>query len=131
MLLLHGYEDAALIDLGADRVYLYQGPPTTGLTLGDAWAIGTGTMAAAGDTDGDGEDELFLGATSYVRRYAFPIPSGTLSDDVGAVYYGAPTTELSGLSAGIDFSDDGYGDLLFSYSGTGTDYIRLLEGGVE
>lgn len=126
-----GYEDAAFVDYGTKHVYIFLGPPTTGLTTSDAWASATGTMVTAGDTDGDGSEELFVGATSTIRRYAFPIPSGALSDDVAAISYGASTNELISPNAGIDFSADGYGDLIFAYSGSGTDYVRMFEGGVE
>ncbi len=80
-------------------------------------------VAFGGDVDGDGDDELLISstgaATSSGRIYVVagsPSGNGALSSSTYYSYFytGAATGDQlgTGLAAGLDTDDDGYGDLL-------------------
>lgn len=113
--------DAGGVDAG--RAYLYLGGPVpddtpdvvmTGFEAGSQFGLGAG---AAGDVDGDGFDDLLVGAPSSDagganagRAYLFrgrAIPDGIAE----AVFTGQPGDELGTFVTGGDMNGDGFADV--------------------
>ncbi|MES2638204.1 MAG: integrin alpha [Myxococcota bacterium] len=109
--LVHGSASPASVPLAASAAVF-----STPYTSGDAgWSV-----AGAGDTDGDGHDDLLVGDTGYWSRDegAAWLVSGAAA--VGALTLGTGDTSLTGehvgdgagsVSGGEDFNGDGYPDL--------------------
>jgi hypothetical protein len=134
-------------DSGA--IYVVSGPVTASASLGDARAMFTGegknseagrSADGAGDVDGDGLDDLLVGAprgtytsaTEVGRAYLVLGPadtSGTLGDVAHAVIAGTTSAEELGYGvAGIgDVDGDGYADFALgapnASSGKGRVYL--------
>ncbi len=107
-----GYDDAGIVT-ASSGFYLFQGPPSLGLTTAGAFASGFGgeNGCLGADTDGDGQNELFAqGAGGFVSRYASPIGSGALTT-TEATIEGVPYVMRTG-----EITGDDYDDLLFGGS---------------
>ncbi len=118
-----GYTDVLIGDRAASsyygRTYLLLGPLTTATTLGDAATVIQGTLpvqqvggevAAAGDVDGDGFDDVLVGtATADVGGTLWygPLPAGTV--DVGDADALFPHAVLGVAGVG-DTDADGFDD---------------------
>ena len=137
--------DAPAREMGA--VYVVYGPITEDLNLYDMDTIFTGPrsedflgagLAAVPDLDGDGDDELLIGAPGKQPGYALPTNGGAwLVTDMDGGLAGAvaftPASEDSALGAALaagDLSGDGVAELIVaaSYdedypSGTGIVYL--------
>jgi len=126
------------------RVAVVAGPVTGTVDLALATATLTGetdkdsagvTLAWAGDDDGDGLDDLFVGAPSYSeidlsagRSYLVRGPvSGARGLADAAASFDGPTESQSGsaLVAGVDLDGDDHGDLL-----VGAQYADVSEGAI-
>jgi len=121
-------------DAGAGAAYLLYGPVfgTIPLALADARLLGESAgdnagvrVAGAGDVDGDGLDDLLIGAINRDVGFAdagavylvYDAPLGTLSlSSAGAVLTGEGTDDGASkwLAGPIDANGDGYFDLLIS-----------------
>jgi hypothetical protein len=127
-------------------VNLVAGFPTyKGFTVTSSQTAGLGYwVAAGGDINGDGFQDLLAGAPSYnagdglvavIYGSAFPtsLTLQSLSSS-GAIYYGSGgSTENAGIStaAAGDINKDGYGDFLigsYNYNG-GAGRVHLVYGG--
>jgi hypothetical protein len=156
-----GYEDIAVSAYNADpngassgAVYLVGGGATGLATLSSANAIIEGAVAGdlmgfaldgPGDVDGDGNNDLFLGAygddaggsqAGGAFLYYGPI-SGTLGkSDADVIFVGENTLEYAGYAAAGagDVSGDGFPDLLVgaylaNTVGVDAGIAYLIEGG--
>ncbi len=143
-----GANDDAGEDAGAAFLVLGGGTPESGSIAslsveftGEARGEMAGrTVAAAGDVDGDGFDDVLVGSDRYpgfgvvylLRGEAAPI-SRSLGD-ADAAYSGAAEEQLPGTDAGVgDVNGDGYADLLFgrpvdSAAGSSTGAVFLVLG---
>ncbi len=140
-----GYDDVAIGAYGEERVYIHYGSAsgvgaTPGRTLtGDQPGAQFGiSVAAAGDVDGDGYDDLLIGADSYDageadegRAYLYlgsaaglsATPSWSGESDQAAAYYGHALTGLG------DINSDGYDDIVvgaYRYDNGHVDEGRLF-----
>ncbi len=130
-----GYDDVGVGAPGGDiphdgsgAMYVYYGAAAGVSTRPDATLYGTGysdqfgwAIAAAGDTDGDGFDDVIVGApyatgASYANGAAYVIPgsaAGLVSGDADKVYSGTTPYELYGWEvAGLgDINGDGLADV--------------------
>ncbi|CAN5198326.1 integrin alpha [soil metagenome] len=78
------------VDSGSGKVFLYYGSPS-GLATSPGWTavsgqVGSlfgGSVASAGDVDGDGYDEVIVGASAY--------GSGQSTEGKAFLYYGSPS----------------------------------------
>ena len=136
--------------LDEGRVYVFNGPISGALTLADADAVIVGpvaddalgaSLAPAGDLDGDGFDDIVVGAPRTValgntngpgRVFVFHGPlKGTISaSSAAAVLVGELDNDDFGISVAVgDVSGDGVTDLvvgadqLFRNDGTGKAYV--------
>lgn len=142
-----GFEDLAVGALndagGYGRVYVYTGSPIGVVTAPafelDGEATGTqfgSTLAGVGDLNGDGYDDLAVGAYAYNtntgRVYLYFGSATGFSSTADTVLEGTISGGFFGLAiAGIgDISGDGYNDLAIgAYGvGTGTGAVFLYEG---
>lgn len=112
---------------GAGRVYVFAGPlASSSLTTADAAStidgdpqpapVYTGWSLAAGDFDGDGVDELAVGACGYDqwagRSYLYDLAPGEQSSaDATAAFSGGGLSGCS-MANGGDFDGDGIDDLV-------------------
>jgi len=126
-----GYDDLAVGAAGDNAVYVFNGPLTGDLDLGDADANLSGPttlfVTLGGDVNSDGNDDLIAGTYDYNndtgRVYFFTGPlSGTQSLSSAAGTWTGPST------GDYATSDDGHG---LSYAGdvTGDGYDDVLVGG--
>ena len=129
-----------------DRAYLILGHPTpTGINLANADVVFTGeigsnstgfSVAGAGDVNGDGQDDLLIGAPGYNfdegRAYvAFgnngPFPTNINLGSADRLYFGTFGQNLGWSVAGAgDVNGDGFADMLISFvNSTGGAYLVL------
>jgi hypothetical protein len=108
-----GYDDLGVTAAG--NLYVFDGPPTSGLTTASAYANLTGGgSCVTPDTDGDGTPELFVGPNSgytshsYIYKYTTPLAAGVFGTSEASFY----TSTRDSMAVG-DFTDDGYEDLAF------------------
>ncbi|MDP6933146.1 MAG: putative metal-binding motif-containing protein, partial [Myxococcota bacterium] len=149
-----GYADLVVGAAGASSssptshgsVVVLYGPAISGTQgLNDAGSVVRGTssntyfgasLGAPGDVDGDGYDDLLVGARYYsdtattqgaVFLFSGPVVHNTNPTDATAVVLGSDQTTYetlgSGPSAGADFDKDGYSDIVVGAPGwvSGTD----------
>jgi hypothetical protein len=123
-----GYSDVLLGASGESAAYVQLGPQTGNLSLrfGDAWLYGSGggnagtSVANAGDVDGDGSDDVLIGAPYAGRNsegsaYLVFHPADSVYTDLetdAIEFVGKATYDNLGQSvAGIgDANADGYAD---------------------
>jgi hypothetical protein len=145
-----GYEDLIVGAPGVSRdagaAYLYlgaaAGPSTTaarvlsGGAAGDRFGIG---VAAAGDVNNDGYDDVIVGASAYSsstgRAYVYAGSAAGLGASPLVTYTGAATSTAFGTtvaSAG-DVNNDGYDDLMVSAPNTSSSAgaVRIYHGAVS
>ena len=116
---------------GAGRVYLVAGPVTAGASLDGGWSLDGETngsragwsMAQPGDFDGDGFDDLVVGAhfestTASLAGAAYlvsgPVTTSGSMTGFGVAIRGAVASERVGISLAApgDLTGDGVADLL-------------------
>lgn len=111
---------------GPDFVYLFtdiapgrtEAGEATAVLPGEVSSNFGGSLAGAGDTNGDGLADLLVGAWGRTggSTYLFlgPVPDGSSSDTADAELYGVEDDDASGyrVAAGGDINGDGYRDLL-------------------
>jgi len=79
-----GNEYPAKSSYYADRLYLNDGKGNFNRTEGNIPPIPTsGSCVVAGDIDGDGDDDLFVGGRLFPNNYPLPTPSLLLRNDGG------------------------------------------------
>ncbi|MFH1466161.1 MAG: MopE-related protein [Pseudomonadota bacterium] len=118
---------------GSGTVYVYHGGASGLSTSEDATLQGDSgstdafgsAVGTAGDFDGDGDDELLVGAprysSSYGRFYLFPGDPGGLSSYTGFSPGDSSDAEVGGAVQGLgDVDGDGYDD--FAVGAPGEDY---------
>ena len=127
--------DELLVGGGGSTAWLFHGPVTSG-TTGDAEVVlssgssGLGVSVSAGDTDGDGIDDLVLGATGGGRAYLVLGPlSADLDLDADAVVITGSYGAGGFVSLSGDADGDGLADLLVEDESLGS-MPRLVLGPV-
>ena len=143
-----GYDDliigAQAYDRSTGRAYLYTGGPA-GLTTSPVSVVsGEGpsdsfgqSVAPAGDVDGDGYDDIIVGAHSFEngtgRVYVYGGSSSGLKANPILVATGSREGDRYGFSVGAagDVNGDGYGDVVVGAYGVGqgTGSIYVYAGG--
>jgi hypothetical protein len=139
-----GYADIAVgaynYSSGLGRTYVYYGtasgiPTTADVTLTGLTAVSYfgGSVGAAGDVNGDGYDDLLVGAYRYTtytgRVYVYHGSAGGISTTPDQTLTGGTTNNRFGwaLSGAGDVNGDGYDDVVigaFAYaSNTGRAYV--------
>lgn len=128
---------------GKGAVEVFEGPLMAGnYTTGDATTAVAGELpggyagwsVAAGDFDGDGQDELVIGAcgvdTGTGASYLLDLDQAPQStSDATSTFYGLGLTGCSMANVG-DFNDDGYEDLVLGSYGTAQVIPRSYAGAV-
>lgn len=149
-----GYSDLAIgahlaEDWGGSEtglVYLVHGPVSGSFDLGAADTLYRGDSDAdyagtdvsiAGDVDGDGADDLLVGAPYHDALASAggsaylvlgPADGAHDLDDADAIVHGTSSSERLGAAADLaDLDGDGYADLVLAATGTNTVY--MLRGG--
>lgn len=119
-----GRDDVAIPGYSNDEAYVLSGPFSGTMPLGEHASMTVSLLALdhvgrAGDTDGDGFDDLVIGGTDAIPVYALlfegPARGDLTGADADATFTGPedpPTYEISPAGAG-DVDGDGYADLLF------------------
>ena len=139
-----GYDDvligAQAYDRSTGRAYLYTGGPAglqtspTSVVTGEGPSDSFGqSVGPAGDVDGDGLDDIVVGAHSFEngtgRIYVFGGDVSGLKPNPIFVATGSSVGDRYGFSVGAagDVNGDGYGDILVGAygagQGTGTVYV--------
>ncbi len=154
-LLFSAYRESATSG-GAGAVYLFGGLPSSSGTIdaGDARIVGEASgdffgraIADAGDTDGDGLDDLAVGAygndssgSGAGAAYVFlgPVVGALGVGDAAATGLGLSPADNAGfcVSGGGDVDDDGYADLVVGApnnddAGAGAGAVYLVRGPVS
>jgi len=125
------------------KAILVYGPLATELTVDQADAIVTGTVAgdkvgasvaSAGDVDGDGATDLLIGAPGVdeggseagaAYLYFGPITGGLSADDADVRFDGAAEVRAGGaVAGGGDLNADGFGDIYVSATGNPSEFAR-------
>ena len=130
-----GYGDVLVGAPGVDEAYVVTGPVTGG-ALADGWVLSGGSetgysLAVLGDLDGDGVDDLVVGAygdgTGGSYAGAAYVLSGPVSGDVdlssdAAIWTGESSNDFAGLTvrAPGDVDGDGLADVAIGAYGEGT-----------
>lgn len=135
-----GYDDVIIgaygVGSNTGRAYLYKGK-STGLSSTASTTLEGETnssyfgksVAAAGDVDNDGYDDVIVGAQGYNsstgRAYIYHGSSSGLSDTATTTLNGVTSSSYYGLSvAGAgDVNADGYDDVIVGAYSTGKAYI--------
>ena len=110
----------AAFPVTVDPVYSTADTTLTGTTLGEE--LGS-AVAAAGDVNGDGYDDVIVGAAGVDRAYVFHGSYAGLSTTAATTLRGSGTVRFGDAVAGIgDVNGDGYDDVMVgdpSYSSSG------------